>query len=168
MVGHNWGSEHAERWIWLHAAGFEEAPNAWLDLALGRVKVGPWTSPWVANGALALDGRRHRLGGLAARGLRVAETVEGCAVRVAGERGLTVRAQVLVPAETAAGWRYADPASEGSLHDVVNCSIAAIQVGVTAPGMSSDRSLHSAHGGAFELGMRERTHGVPIAPFPDG
>jgi hypothetical protein len=168
MVGHNWGSEHAERWIWLHAAGFEEAPDAWLDLALGRVKVGPWTSPWVANGALALDGRRHRLGGLAARGLRVAQTAEGCAVRVPGERGFTVKAQVQVPAGTAAGWRYADPASEGSLHDVLNCSIAAVEVGVTAHGVGSARSLHSAHGGAFELGMRERTHGVPIAPFPDG
>ena len=23
MVGHNWGAQHAERWIWLHGAGFE-------------------------------------------------------------------------------------------------------------------------------------------------
>ena len=23
MVGHNWGAEHAERWIWMHGAGFE-------------------------------------------------------------------------------------------------------------------------------------------------
>ena len=42
MVGHNWGSEHAERWVWLHAVGFEEAPGAWLDVALGRVRVGRW------------------------------------------------------------------------------------------------------------------------------
>ncbi|HWX75487.1 MAG TPA: hypothetical protein VNZ05_09280, partial [Solirubrobacteraceae bacterium] len=28
MVGHNWGSEHAERWIWLHAIDFDEAPEA--------------------------------------------------------------------------------------------------------------------------------------------
>jgi hypothetical protein len=167
MVGHNWGSQHAERWIWLHVAGFEEAPNAWLDLALGRVKIGPWTSPWVANGALSLDGRRHRLGGLGARGLRVAETAAGCAVRVPGEYGSTVEAQVHVPAGTAAGWRYADPSGD-SLHDVVNCSIAAVEVSVAAGGAASPRSLHSAHGGAFELGMREHSHGVPIAPFPDG
>ena len=30
------------------------------------------------------------------------------------------------------------------------------------------RVLHSDHGGAYELGMRERDHGVEIAPFPDG
>ena len=54
------------------------------------------------------------------------------------------------------------------MHDVVNCSIAAAQVGVTLPGTASPRTLRSAHGAAFELGMRERSHGVPIAPFPDG
>ena len=35
MVGHNWGSEHAERWVWLHAVGFAEAPGAWLDVVHG-------------------------------------------------------------------------------------------------------------------------------------
>jgi hypothetical protein len=25
-VGHNWGSEHADSWVWLHAAGFGAAP----------------------------------------------------------------------------------------------------------------------------------------------
>ena len=24
MIGHNWGAQHAERWIWTHGAGFEE------------------------------------------------------------------------------------------------------------------------------------------------
>ena len=39
MIGHNWGSEHAERWIWLHGVCFQEEPRAWLDVALGRLKV---------------------------------------------------------------------------------------------------------------------------------
>ena len=30
------------------------------------------------------------------------------------------------------------------------------------------RTLRTAHGGAYELGMREHDHGVPIAPFLDG
>jgi hypothetical protein len=36
------------------------------------------------------------------------------------------------------------------------------------PGESAPRTLRSPHGGAYELGMRERDHGVPLAPFPDG
>ncbi|TMM17467.1 MAG: hypothetical protein E6F96_08665 [Actinobacteria bacterium] len=166
MVGHNWGSEHAERWIWLHALGFAQAPETWLDVALGRVKLAGVLSPWVANGALSLGGRRHRLGGLGARGVRVQETVAGCVLRVAGERGLALEAHVSVPSGTAAGWRYADP--DGGGHDVVNCSVAAVELEIRLPGEAAARTLSSAHGGAYELGMRERDHGVPIAPFPDG
>jgi hypothetical protein len=173
MIGHNWGSEHAERWIWLHGVGFDEAPEAWLDVALGRVRVAGRTSPWVANGALSLDGRRHRLGGLGARGLTVAETPDRCALRLPGEHGLTVHARVAVPVGTGAGWRYADvegAAPDGLAvgHDVVNCSIAALALSVTMPAGGAVRELNTAHGGAYELGMRERDHGVPIAPFADG
>ena len=63
MIGHNWGSQHAERWIWLHGAGFDEAEDAWLDAAIGRIKLGLVTTPWIANGTLYIDGERHRLGG---------------------------------------------------------------------------------------------------------
>jgi hypothetical protein len=166
MVGHNWGAEHAERWIWLHAVDFAEAPEAWLDVALGRVKLGGALTPWIANGAVSLHGRRLRLGGLGARGLRVQERADACALRLAGEGGLTLEARVEVPAGSAAGWRYADP--DGSEHDVVNCSIAAVELELTMRGGGAPRTLRSAHGGAYELGMRERDHGVPIAPFPDG
>jgi hypothetical protein len=166
MIGHNWGSEHAERWIWLHGVGFEEAPDAWIDVALGRVMVAGRMTPWIANGVISLDGRRLRIGGLGARGLRVAETPEGCTLRLIGEHGLTVDARVEVPAGTAAGWHYGDP-DGGAGHDVVNCSIAAVSLTVAVPGVPQQRSLRSAHGGVYELGMRERDHGVPIAPFED-
>jgi hypothetical protein len=166
MVGHNWGSEHAERWIWVHALAFEGQPRAWLDLALGRVRLGGHLTPWVANGALSLDGRRHRLGGLTARGVDVQESVEGCRLRLRAAHGLALEARVQVPAGSAAGWRYADP--DGGEHDVLNCSVAALTLTVTPPGATAPSTLRTAHGGAYELGVRERDHGVPIAPFTDG
>ncbi|MGD0452596.1 MAG: hypothetical protein ABSB69_03295 [Solirubrobacteraceae bacterium] len=169
MVGHNWGSEHAERWIWLHAVAFADAPDAWLDVALGRLRLAGRMTPWVANGALCLDGQRHRIGGLAARGTRVAESPDGCSLALAGARGLRLHARVDVPAQSAAGWRYADPDGDRSRdaeHDVVNCSVAAVELTVTPP-HGAPRTLRSEHGGAYELGMRERDHGVPLAPFAD-
>ncbi|MFI4990755.1 MAG: hypothetical protein ACHQHO_07570 [Solirubrobacterales bacterium] len=167
MIGHNWGAEHAERWIWLHGVGFDGAPDAWLDVALGRVELAGRLTPWVANGALSLDGRRIALGGLGARGLQVQEGPDGCTLRLPGEGSLTLHVRASVPAGTAAGWRYNDPDGESG-HDVVNCSIAGIELeleGGDAGG--SPRSLSSAHGGVYELGMRERDHGVAIAPFAD-
>lgn len=165
MIGHNWGSEHAERWIWIHGVDFEGAPDAWLDLAIGRIAVGGRPSPWLASGAVSVAGARHRLGGLLARGVRVAERPQRCSLQVPGRRGLSLEAHVQAPDGAAAGWRYADP--DGGQHDVVNCSIASLRLVLRRTGEPA-RTLHSAHGAAYELGMREHDHGIPIAPFADG
>jgi hypothetical protein len=166
MVGHNWGTEHAERWIWLHGANFDEAPDAWIDVGLGRLLLGRRLTPWAASGALCIDGRRHRLGGLLRRGTVVEESLEGCTITLAGERGTRVQLRATVPPASAAGWRYADP--DGGDHDVVNCSVAALALEARMPGEPEPVMLSSAHGGAYELGMRELDHGFPIAAFPDG
>jgi hypothetical protein len=171
MVGHNWGAEHAERWIWLHGIDFAEDRAAWLDVALGRVLVAGRLTPWMASGAISLHGRRQRLGGLGARGVRVAESPTRCSLSIPGEDGLLVQAYVDDPPGAAAGWRYADP--DGGEHDVVNCSVAALSLNVRPRGGAAT-TLHTAHGAAYELGMRtlkgtgERDHGVPLAPFGDG
>jgi len=168
MVGHNWGAEHAERWIWLHGAAFEQRASAWIDVGLGRLLIGSRLTPWTASGCLGLDGRRHRLGGLLRAGLTVSEGVGGCTLTLPGRAGLTVEACVSVPDESAAGWRYAGVGrDQDHEHDVVNCSVAGLELNVRRPGAPAI-ALSSAHGGAYELGMRERDHGVPIAPFPDG
>jgi hypothetical protein len=162
MVGHNWGSEHAERWVWLHAVGFEEAPGAWLDLALGRVRVGRAVTPWVGNGALALDGRRYRLGGLRHR-VRVDARVAELEAVVAGA-GVVVRIAVSAPAGQTVAFEYSDPG--GGTHHALNCSIAEVRLRVERPGRPV-LELATAHGGAYELGVRETGHGVPVEPFPD-
>jgi hypothetical protein len=168
MVGHNWGAEHAERWIWLHGVGFEEEESAWLDVALGRIKVAGRLTPWVANGAVGIAGQRYRIGGLRARGLRVKESARGCELSMPGPKGLRVHARVTVPPESGAGWRYADP--DGGEHEVANCSVAGVELELRLPGAGGiTRKLTSAHGGAYELGMRAgEAHGVPLAPFADG
>ena len=40
MIGHNWGSEHAERWVWLEGTGFADAPGTYFDAGAARVKLG--------------------------------------------------------------------------------------------------------------------------------
>ncbi len=164
MIGHNWGSEHAARWIWLHGAGFDGLPDAWLDIALGRVAVAGRLTPWLASGAISLDSRRVRVGGLASRHVRVSESAQGCTLVLPCASKLTAYISAGVPAGAAAGWRYSDPG--GGEHDVVNCSVAELEVELHGP--SGARRLFTPHGGAYELGMREHDHGVPIAPFADG
>ncbi|HEY3970027.1 MAG TPA: hypothetical protein VGL79_01400 [Solirubrobacteraceae bacterium] len=154
MVGHNWGAEHAARWIWLHGIDFREDASAWLDVALGRVLVAGRLTPWIANGAICIDGRRSRLGGLGAHGLKVAESPARCSLTLPGERGLIVEAHVDTPPGRSAHWRYADPGAHGpdGEHDVVNCSVAALALNVRARGEAAT-TLHTAHGAAYELGV---------------
>jgi hypothetical protein len=171
MVGHNWGSEHAERWIWLHGAGFEQDGDAWLDVSLGRVRVAGHTTPWLAAGALSLRGRLYRLGGLGARGLEVSESALGAELRLPGANALAVTASVSSRRDLRAGWRYADP--DGAEHDVVNCSLARVALTVALPG-GETVALDTGHGGAYELGVRTAgdaetsAHDVTLAPYGDG
>ncbi len=154
MVGHNWGARHAERWLWLHGIAFAEDPHAWLDLAVGRLRIAGRDTPWVANGALHTGGITHRLGGL-----RTPVTVDAdprhATVTVAG----TTRIEVTSPPGQTVAWVYADP--PGGEHHSLNCSIAALHV------HHAGADLHTAHCGVYELGTRDRDHGIPLAPFPD-
>jgi hypothetical protein len=81
-VGHNWGSEHADSWVRLHAAGFGNAPEAWLELVLG------------------LGGERIVLGGLGRR-LRVAAGPSRLTASVASPQ-----ARLQLVASTASARRY--------------------------------------------------------------
>jgi hypothetical protein len=164
MVGHNWGAQHAERWIWLQAAGFD-GHDAWFDAALGRIEVGRWTTPWIANGVLSLDGARLRLGGVAAaRRTEVAERPDGATFALPG-RAVTVQGQVGADRGDFVGWVYADP--DGSEHNTVNCSVADLVLTVSRPAQPP-LTLQLASGAVYELGMRETDHGMTIQPFPDG
>ena len=152
MIGHNWGEQHAERWIWLHGLAFDgRGADTWLDVAIGRVRLGPVTTPWVANGALSLDGERFALGGLGSR-VAVAETEDSCVVRIPG-RGATVTASVSAPAEAFARWDYANP--DGGMHDVVNCSVADLQLRVERPG-GDVAELTAPSRAVYELGVPAR------------
>jgi hypothetical protein len=165
MIGHNWGTEHAERWVWLEGTGFADSPDTYFDAGAARVALGSRTSPWIPSGMLLLDGEPHRLGGLGAiRAATIEETAGACTFVLPG-KDIVVRGRVSAPLKDFVGWVYADP--KGPEHNTVNCSVADLELTVERPGLPR-RELTLAAGAAYELGMRERDHGIPIQPYPDG
>jgi hypothetical protein len=164
MIGHNWGAEHAERWIWTHGTAFAEEPDAWFDATIGRLKLGGWTTPWVANGCLCIGGVRHRVGGIErTRRTKVDERPERATFTLPG-KDVVVRGEVSAPRADVVGWIYSDP--DGDQHNTAHCAIADMTLTVTR----RDRpplTLTVAGGATYELGMRERDHGIPIQPFGD-
>jgi hypothetical protein len=165
MIGHNWGSEHAERWVWLEGGGFPDSPGTWFDAGAARIRLGRRVTPWVPSGMLMLDGVRHRLGGLGAiRSAQIEESPSACSFVLPG-KGIVVRGRVAAPRKDFVGWVYADP--KGGTHHTVNCSVADLELTVERPGLPA-RRLTLPGGGAYELGMRETDHGILVQPFPDG
>lgn len=165
MIGHNWGSEHAERWVWLEGTGFADRPDTYFDAGAARIKLGPWTTPWVPSGMLVLDGESHRLGGFGRiRGATIEESAGECRFVLPG-KDIVVRGRASAPKKDFVGWVYADP--NGPEHHTINCSAADLELTVERPAVPA-LHLELPAGGAYELGMRETDHGIPIQPFPDG
>ena len=165
MVGHNWGTQHAERWIWLHGALFDgHGSNTWLDVALGRIKVGPVhdtvdrerrhlprrsPAPDRRHRQGARDQGRRDAGGLRVHPARGRPHPQGSGLGAApGSRGLGVRRPGRLRARHRELLRRGPGAGRGSRR------VGA--AGLTAPGSAT-----------YELGMREKDHGITIQPFPD-
>lgn len=165
MIGHNWGTEHAERWVWLEGTGFADDEDAYFDAGAARVKLGSRTSPWIPSGMLVLDGSEHRLGGLGQiRSSSIAESPGACEFVLAG-KDVTVRGKVSAPKKDFVAWVYADP--KGPEHNTINCSVSDLELRVERTG-KLPRILELSGGAAYEFGMRETDHGVPVQPYPDG
>jgi len=166
MIGHNWGAEHAETWIWIHAATEDRGDGpGYVDMAAGRVRVGPWLTPWILNGQIVDRGETLRLGGLQrVRRTKLAAEPTRCAFAVPGD-GFVVRGVVAAPANRFVGWVYADPVGED--HHALNCSIADIDLTIERRGRPP-APISVAGAATYELGTRDAGHGIPIQPFPDG
>jgi hypothetical protein len=165
MVGHNWGAEHAERWVWIQGAFLDGAEPAYFDMAAGRIKLGPVRTPWVANGMLRTGGVEHRLGGLdRILSTRVSEGPTSCAFQISG-KDIKVRGRVGSEARNFVAWVYADP--KGPEHNTLNCSISDLELEVERDGGPPER-LELIGAAAYEFGSLEKDHGIPLQPYPDG
>ena len=80
-------------------------------------------------------------------------------------KDIVVRGRVSAPKKDFVGWVYADP--KGPEHHTVNCSVSDLELTVERPARPA-RQLTLAAGAAYEFGMRETDHGIPIQPYPDG
>jgi hypothetical protein len=165
MVGHNWGPEHPRRAIWIHGAGWGDRGETWLDLAFGRIGLGPVTTPWIASGALCLDRRRLRLGGISrVRATAVEEDADSCSFRVPGNE-IKVSGRVAGSRASFVGWEYAQP--DGAKRQTIHCSIADLRLEVTGA-HDEPLALELRGAAAYELQSEEHHPEIPLQPFADG
>jgi hypothetical protein len=161
-VGHNWGTEHADRWVWLHAAGFGAAPQAWLELALARIKVGPARSPWTAIGAAGLGGELIPLGGLGRRPAVSADP--GRLTASISAPGSRLDLTVSTADDHAVAVAYADP--RGGTRVVRHAALATVKLSFRRRGHGE--LAMSGICGAYEYGTSQHLPAITPRPLPDG
>jgi hypothetical protein len=147
MLGHNWGSEHAHQWCWLHAGRLGEDGRGWLDLALVRIRIGAVVTPWIASGAIELEGRRYAPAPL--RRVACEQAGERTNVRLALAGGATVTVDLTAAAADTVTWDYASPRGPGRI--VENCSVADARIALKTTGGTRSLTVNGRaaveHGG---------------------
>ncbi len=156
---HNWGPRHTDRYAWGQVAGFDNAPDAFLECSTAQVKVGPIWTPRMTLIVLRLDGEEFALNS------------PWQALRAAGRyhqfnwtfdsRSRDVRISGTISAEARAfvGLTYQNP--PGGTKTCLNSKIARAEISVTRPGREP-RLLVTKDRAAFELLTDRIDHGVPV------
>jgi Tocopherol cyclase len=58
---HNWGSRHTDEYAWGQVAGFDDEPDAFLEVASAKLKIGPVMTPYLTPITLRYRGKEYLL-----------------------------------------------------------------------------------------------------------
>lgn len=155
---HNWGSRHTDLYAWGQVAGFDNAPDSFLEIATARVKLGPFLSPPLTPLLLRHGGREYALTGLW-QGFRAHGAFDYFTWSFASRgEGVSIAGKICAPKESFVGLRYRNPPG-GSKH-CLNTKIAACELRIRRG--NHVETLKAAHRAAFEILTDDTAHGVTI------
>ena len=156
---HNWGSRHTDRYAWGQVAGFDGAPDVFLECSTARVRLGPLWTPWLTLVALRVEGRELALNSLL-RAARARARIDGFTWTFDTRAGdVRLRAHIEAPASAFVGLRYANP--PGGAKICLNTKLASCELVLEEAGRPT-RSFRTAHRAAFEILGDEPAPGVPV------
>lgn len=157
---HNWGSKHTDTYAWGQVVGFDNAPDAFLEVITARLKFGPLWTPPLTIAVLRVEGKDYRLNSLmqAARAQGHWDFFDWHFD--SAQDGVRLHGRIRAGRDDFVGLTYYNP--PGGSHTCLNSKIAACEVTLERPGQSP-LTLRTAHRAAFEILTDETRHGVPLA-----
>ncbi|MEO8922184.1 MAG: hypothetical protein ABI330_05070 [Caldimonas sp.] len=154
---HNWGSRHTDAYAWGQVAGFDGAPDAFLECATAKERVGGLPLPSMTMLVLRADDEEYRLNGVW-QAFRASGSYEFFDWRLdSSARGVRVRAHLHAPAASFVALRYDDP--PGGAKACLNTKLAACEVTLEVAGRAP-KTFTSSHRAAFEILTSRTDHGV--------
>lgn len=160
---HNWGTRHTDHYAWGQVAGFDTAPESFLEVITARIRHGSEWSPFITSLVLRHADCEFSLSGLdpTVRNTGVFEyfswrfSAETDAVRIAGA--------IAAPREAFVALTYQDPS--GATKHCLNSKIAACELRLTRKqesGPARTEALSTSHRAAFEILTDDRDHGLEL------
>lgn len=145
---HNWGSEHTARYAWGQVAGFDNAPEAFLEVSSARVRVGPMLLPTMTVLVLRLDGEELRMSSVL-RALRAQGRYAPFEWTFAtGDGAMRIDGRIAAPAHSFVALPYLD--THGPIKTCLNSKLASCELTVTRRGRAV-RVLRTSYRAAFEM-----------------
>lgn len=157
---HNWGIQHTDRYAWGQVAGFDNAPDSFLEVATGRLKYGPLWSPPITPLVLRHEGQEYAL-----------RTLWQAIVHARGRfgyfhwdfetraPGLAIEGRIEAPWGAFVGLQYHNPPG-GDKH-CLNSKLASCCLVLRRKGQP-EQVLETQHRAAFEILTDDLGHGVEI------
>jgi len=157
---HNWGAKHTDRYAWGQVAGFDNAPDSFLEVATGQLKIGPLWTPRMTPVVLRHGGEEYAL-----------RTLGQAILRARGrfgyfhwdfhsrEGGVEIEGHISAPKEAFVGLRYYNP--PGGEKWCLNSKLASCRLTLKRDGRPTEM-LETANRAAFEILTDDLSHGVEI------
>ena len=157
---HNWGSQHTDYYAFGQVAGFDNAPDAFLEVITAQTKVGPIKTPFMTLLVLRVGGREYEL------------TSPNQARKAKGRFGyfdwtftsetddVRIEGHIAAPADAFVGLNYYNP--PGGIKHCLNTKIGSCELTVTDKRTGATQTLRAANRALFEILTDDRGHGVEI------
>lgn len=156
---HNWGSRHTDQYAWGQVAGFDNAPDAFLECSTAQIKIGPFWSPRLTLVVLRDDGQEIALNGLL-QAVRASGRFDFFTWKIDTQNSQAhIYGHIRAPVSAFVGLTYQNP--PGGNKTCLNTKLASAEFTIKRPGQAP-RSLVTRHRAAFEILTDRIDHGVPI------
>jgi hypothetical protein len=159
---HNWGSRHTDLYAWGQVAGFDNDPDAFLEIATARLRLGPVWSPSFTLIVLRYKGVEYGLRGLF-QSLRAHGAFDYFTWRFKSEiEQVVIEGTITAPRQAFVGLKYYNP--PGGLKYCLNSKIAGCSLQLFEKEAGTIHTFETKNRAAFEILTDDPVrHGIKMA-----
>jgi hypothetical protein len=156
---HNWGSRHTDEYAWGQVAGFDGAPDSFLEVASAKLKLGPIMTPYLTPIYLRHEGKDYVINGYW-QALRNKANVEYFDWSFSGETAeLKIEGRIHADRGDFVALNYYNP--PGDVKTCLNSKVAACEIKLTEKGrIGINATLTTKNRAAFEILTSKTDHGL--------